>query len=267
MIHLPIDLWAHLFGPCLFYDWAPSSKRYCEPPKPFVPIRFPQDPDMYLRRLNAIAFMLFPLLAPLVLSAPTTQTHSLTKRQRGGITDGGAGAALGTSIRLIICATSQNSFFCPKKHDDRPAAPVTPPAPLRAEIVPNTRPTDAAAHQWPKGQIPGNCVVQPSTSCQSGGGWFCGGKPNLVHCYWPAEVKACVYSDVNYQGAAKCYRETGYFNAPWNDQITSMTVKSGCTLKADKDGGMRGQLRDFTGNVPWVGNDFNDQISAFTITC
>ena len=78
---------------------------------------------------------------------------------------------------------------------------------------------------------------------------------------------ACVYSDVNFGGKAICYSQGGYYNAAWNDEISSIQVRQGCTLKADTTGGMQGKLKDFVGSVPWVGNDFNDVISAYTITC
>ena len=78
---------------------------------------------------------------------------------------------------------------------------------------------------------------------------------------------ACVYSDSSFGGKPQCYYATGYYDAPWNDEISSLKVRPGCTLKADTDGGMRGRLKDFTGDVAWVGSDFNDVISAFTITC
>ena len=78
---------------------------------------------------------------------------------------------------------------------------------------------------------------------------------------------ACVYSDVSYGGKAQCYTSGGYFDAPWNDEISSLKVKPGCVVRVDTDGGMRGRLRDITSDTPWVGNDWNDVISAFSITC
>ena len=194
-------------------------------------------------------------------AARPTESRSLQLSKREGVADGAVGAALGESIRTIVCAnTDKGSFLCP--NDPRPG-----PIPPKAPIIPNSHPEDAAAIQWPQGLVPSNCVVQPTTNCESGGGWFCGGDPNLSKCYFPIAAKACVYSKPGFQGKVECYRQTGYFDAPWNDDISSLTVKDGCILKADKVGGMQGELKDFVSPRQSLEKQWDNQISAFTITC
>ena len=61
--------------------------------------------------MNMKSIILFGL-ACAVPTTTETKSHGLLKRQRGGWQDGGAGAAAGSAIGNIICATTGNSFFC-----------------------------------------------------------------------------------------------------------------------------------------------------------
>ncbi|KAJ3254291.1 hypothetical protein HK103_007261 [Boothiomyces macroporosus] len=85
----------------------------------------------------------------------------------------------------------------------------------------------------------------------------------------PQETLACVYWDANFGGRQICYTEQGYYDAPWNDAISSLIVVAPkCKVTLAEDGNMGGRTKTFGyGSVPYVGKDFNDITSSLQISC
>ncbi|KAJ3254292.1 hypothetical protein HK103_007262 [Boothiomyces macroporosus] len=79
----------------------------------------------------------------------------------------------------------------------------------------------------------------------------------------------CVYSDAHFGGRQICYTSPGYYNAPWNDQISSLkVVAQGCSILLAADGALGGKTKTFGyGEVENVGSDFNDITSSLQISC
>ncbi|NII09164.1 PilC/PilY family type IV pilus protein [Oleiagrimonas sp. C23AA] len=81
----------------------------------------------------------------------------------------------------------------------------------------------------------------------------------------------CFYYDSNYGGRNWCPSTgTTPHNFPSNDafrdQISSLKIPSGYSVTLYKGENQTGESKTFTGNTPYVGNDFNDQARSYTIT-
>ncbi|KAJ3324115.1 hypothetical protein HDV06_000656 [Boothiomyces sp. JEL0866] len=71
----------------------------------------------------------------------------------------------------------------------------------------------------------------------------------------PQQTLACVYWDANFGGRQICYTSTGYYDAPWNDEISSLAVlASNCKVTLAENGRLGGRTRTFGyGSVSYVG--------------
>ena len=82
-------------------------------------------------------------------------------------------------------------------------------------------------------------------------------------------MSVTIYVDSNYKGAAVTLGVGNYPSLKGykvgNDIISSMKVDPGCQCLAYIDENYRGAYRVFTGDVPYVGNDFNDKISSLQV--
>ena len=58
-----------------------------------------------------------------------------------------------------------------------------------------------------------------------------------------------------------------WIGGPWNDQVSSMWIRSGCVLNAYEHINFGGAHQVFLGAVPWVGDSWNDRISSYTCSC
>ncbi|KAJ3276618.1 hypothetical protein HDV01_004151 [Terramyces sp. JEL0728] len=92
---------------------------------------------------------------------------------------------------------------------------------------------------------------------------------NSQYAVSPQKQIACVYWDANFGGRQICYTSPGYYDAPWNDEISSLQVlSSNCKVILAEDGNLRGQTKSFGfGNTAFVGQDFNDKTSSLQISC
>lgn len=81
---------------------------------------------------------------------------------------------------------------------------------------------------------------------------------------------ATMYEHINFGGDS---RDVGngafvsWIGGPWNDQVSSLWVRSGCVFNAYEHIDFGGAQTDFQGVVPWVGNWWNDRISSYTCYC
>lgn len=81
---------------------------------------------------------------------------------------------------------------------------------------------------------------------------------------------ATLFEHVDYGGATLDVHggaNVGWIGGPWNDHVSSMTVRSGCVFNAYEHKDFGGQHQGFSGDVPWVGNWWNDRISSYTCSC
>ncbi len=62
-------------------------------------------------------------------------------------------------------------------------------------------------------------------------------------------------------------RKINYVGDRYNDRISSVMVPSGCRLEVYRDVNFAGPSKTFWRNTPFVGNDFNDQISSASCQC
>ncbi|PRP93693.1 peptidase inhibitor family I36 protein [Enhygromyxa salina] len=53
----------------------------------------------------------------------------------------------------------------------------------------------------------------------------------------------------------------------WNDEVSSIMVRSGCVLNVWEHSNFGGAHAAFQGSVPWIGNWWNDRISSYTCSC
>lgn len=88
----------------------------------------------------------------------------------------------------------------------------------------------------------------------------------------PPRIGGCAtfYEDINFGGDSRDVRvgaNVHWIGGPWNDQISSLRVRSGCVFNAYEDIDFRGDHTVFAGRVPWVGNGWNDRISSYTCSC
>lgn len=81
---------------------------------------------------------------------------------------------------------------------------------------------------------------------------------------------ATLFEHVDYGGDRRDVQageSVDWIGGPWNDHVSSMTVRSGCVFNAYEHKDHDGQRDSFSGDVPWVGNWWNDRISSYTCTC
>lgn len=81
---------------------------------------------------------------------------------------------------------------------------------------------------------------------------------------------ATFYEHINFGGDSRDVRVGAYVHwigGPWNDQISSLKVRSGCVFNAYEHIDFGGDHTVFAGWVPWVGNGWNDRISSYTCSC
>jgi hypothetical protein len=87
-----------------------------------------------------------------------------------------------------------------------------------------------------------------------------------------ARAKPCayLYQHRDYRGDRKRVERgarTRYIGDLWNDEVSSIKVRSGCVLNVYEHKGFRGAQKSFRGLVPYVGNWWNDRISSYTCSC
>lgn len=81
---------------------------------------------------------------------------------------------------------------------------------------------------------------------------------------------ATIYEHIDFGGDS---RDVGnnvsisWIGGLWNDQVSSIFVQPGCVLNAYEHINFGGAHETFIGNVPAVGNWWNDRISSYTCTC
>ncbi|MCI4662962.1 MAG: hypothetical protein MRY63_14225 [Neomegalonema sp.] len=81
---------------------------------------------------------------------------------------------------------------------------------------------------------------------------------------------ACrVYEHANYGGAVLELENGRTYSRlnKWNDKISSIQVDNGCTLKVGVNANFRGADEEVTRNISYVGQNWNDQISALSCSC
>ena len=78
------------------------------------------------------------------------------------------------------------------------------------------------------------------------------------------------YSEANFQGARAEIvggDAAASLGEQWNDKISSLTCHPLCTLTAFDEPDQAGSQKKFTGDVRFVGDAWNDRISAVSVTC
>ncbi len=80
-------------------------------------------------------------------------------------------------------------------------------------------------------------------------------------------AKVCFYEHANYQGERICARvgENREALFEFNDVISSIRIRGGASVTVCEHFGFGGRCREFRGNTPFVGNRWNDRISAFQV--
>ncbi|MFP2904909.1 aerolysin family beta-barrel pore-forming toxin [Pyxidicoccus sp. 3LFB2] len=79
---------------------------------------------------------------------------------------------------------------------------------------------------------------------------------------------AVIYEHGNYQGASQSLAPGNYdvgALAIGNDQLSSLKVPAGWTVKLYRDAGFQGTVKSFTSDAAWVGDDFNDHTSSIQV--
>lgn len=78
----------------------------------------------------------------------------------------------------------------------------------------------------------------------------------------------CIYSDADYKGDQQCFRDDGYYDIAINDHLSSLIVANGCRVTVATDGGGKGKTTTFeAGQINWIGEGLNDQISSLIVNC
>jgi hypothetical protein len=82
------------------------------------------------------------------------------------------------------------------------------------------------------------------------------------------DYEACFYQHANFQGAESCY--TGTVRIPFvgnnlNDQFSSLKVGKKVTATIFRDSNYNGDSKLYESNISFL-NNFNDEISSFTVT-
>ncbi|NJK32206.1 MAG: hypothetical protein HC927_07255 [Deltaproteobacteria bacterium] len=83
-------------------------------------------------------------------------------------------------------------------------------------------------------------------------------------------VCATLYEHIHFGGDYRQVQDgafVSWIGGPWNDQVSSIYVRSGCVLNAYEHINYGGAHASYSGSVPWVGNWWNDKISSYTCTC
>ena len=80
---------------------------------------------------------------------------------------------------------------------------------------------------------------------------------------------ATMFEHIDYGGDHKDVNrgEVPWIGDIWNDEVSSIKVRSGCVLNAYEDKDFRGDQKSFSGNVRRVGDGWNDRISSYTCSC
>jgi hypothetical protein len=77
---------------------------------------------------------------------------------------------------------------------------------------------------------------------------------------------AILFGDGNYGGRGQLigpgYTNTGALGVVGNDAVSSLKVLDGWFLTVYEHGDYGGRSRTFTGDTPWIGNDWNDLVSS-----
>lgn len=87
-----------------------------------------------------------------------------------------------------------------------------------------------------------------------------------------ARAKPCayLYQHRDYRGDRKRVRRgarTRFIGDLWNDEVSSVKVRSGCVLNVYEHRDYRGDHKTFRGRIPFVGDWWNDRISSYTCSC
>lgn len=106
--------------------------------------------------------------------------------------------------------------------------------------------------------------------------WPSHGGANQV--WWLAEVRpasvlfdprARIYEHANFQGASVELGVGSYdiqaLGAVGNDRVSSLRVPAGVRVTLWEHAGFTGRTKSFTGDTPWVGDDFNDITSGVAV--
>lgn len=81
---------------------------------------------------------------------------------------------------------------------------------------------------------------------------------------------ATMYEHWHFEGEAKRVEAGAYVSFIgnlWNDVVSSVQVRSGCVLNVFEHADFAGAQNSFQGSVPFVGEWWNDKISAYTCDC
>jgi hypothetical protein len=81
---------------------------------------------------------------------------------------------------------------------------------------------------------------------------------------------ATLFENINFGGDRREVDDGAFvpwIGGPWNDQVSSIRVRSGCDLNAYENIDFGGAHKTFAGVVPWVGDTWNDIISSYTCRC
>ena len=89
----------------------------------------------------------------------------------------------------------------------------------------------------------------------------------------PSSGAAQLFVDQNYSGASATLTEGSYNiqklaapNSVGNNTVSSLLVASGYSVTVYTDADFGGASKTFTTDTPYVGDDFNDQISSVQVT-
>lgn len=86
----------------------------------------------------------------------------------------------------------------------------------------------------------------------------------------PRASCAVLYEHINFGGdrrGAEDGDRVSWIGGPWNDHVSSIQVRSGCVLNAYEHKDYGGAHQSFSGEVPRVGDWWNDRISSYTCSC
>ena len=94
---------------------------------------------------------------------------------------------------------------------------------------------------------------------------------NVISSFVVSKPEVCFYRHYNYRGTVMC-AGTGGTDYPeidavdLNDKFSSVKVPSGFQVVAFEHPGYSGEARLYTGDVPKIGDGFNDVISSFILS-